>query len=335
MINKIQPENKFLKQQGTINLQVNLPHVNRDLVKFITQTHKLVYGNLHEKLFDKKFQELKTNFLQNQLTDINSTKIDLVQPASFNLHMIRVALNQQWRWPAVATELANGLHFSAGNSRILASGISKNNPCESLKFLILQNSDSALDKFLSNPVEITNDQVLHELLGLTYNTDVCDYEITLGVEQIVDGGAIKYTLTTLYDGNTEHHFYAGTESLAKYHAWIGKYSSTPKIKVYTNWPELIVDTSTQWNIELAGPSQQVKNELFKLGHVENFLRNHPDNFVKNNEHGLFVFAPRRIDIGELLCWVDLEYNAWIDQDINFALYRDASEYSTRLIRIST
>lgn len=330
----VQPENKFFKQQGTINLQVNLPHVNEDLVKFVTQTSRLFYGNLHKDLFNKKFQELKRNFLTNQLTNISSTDIDVTQPSSFNLHMIRIALNQSWCWPAMATELSTGLHFSSGNSRLLASGISKDMLHKSLKFLILQNNNSAPDKFLSNSVEITNDQILHEVLGLTYNTGVCDTELTFSIDQIVDCNQIKNTLSTLYDGNTEHHFHAGAELLAKFHAWIWKYSTTPRIKIYTNWPELIVDTSSLWKIDIAGPSCQVKDSIFKLGYIENFIRNHASTFIHPNEHALFVTAPRRIDIGELLCWVDLDYSVWVDQNIDFALFRPSPQYNTRFIRIS-
>jgi hypothetical protein len=335
MTGLVQPENKFLKQQGTITLQVSLPHVNKDLVKFITQTGRLFYGNLHKDLFDKKFQELKNNFLTNQLTNISSTAIDTVQPSSFNLHMIRVALNQRWRWPALATELTNGLHFSAGNSRILASGISKDRPDESLKFLILQNTSTPSDKFLVDPIEITNDQQLHEVLGLIYDTGVCDSELTVAVEQIVDADQIKYSLVTLYDGNTEHHFHAGSEMLANYHAWVWKYSSRPRIKIYTDWPELVVDSSKQWSVDIAGPSHLKKDSNFKLGHIENFIRNQASTFIQTDEHALFVTAPRLIDLGEFLCWVDLEYNVWIDQNTDFTLFRSAEHYNTRLIRIST
>jgi hypothetical protein len=335
MISIVQPENKFLKQQGTITLQVSLPHVNNDLVKFITQTGRLFYGNLHKDLFDKKFKELKNNFLTNQLTNVSSTAIDTLQPSSFNLHMIRVALNQSWRWPALITELANGLHFSAGNSRILASGISKDHPDESLKFLILQNANSPPDKFLNNPIEITNDQTLHSVLGLIYDTGVCDSELTVAVDQILDADQIKYSLVTLYDGNTEHHFHAGAELLANYHAWIWKYGLSPKLKIYTNWPELIVDTSKQWAMNIEGLSHRIKDSNFKLGHIENFIRNQANTFIQPNEHALFVTAPRRIDVGELLCWVDLDHNVWIDQNADFALFRSSTEYNTRLIRIST
>ena len=107
------------------------------------------------------------------------------------------------------------------------------------------------------------------------------------------------------------------------------------LKIYTNWPELITDTSNQWKSTVVGPSRHVKDNLFKLGHMENFLRLYASELISNVDHGLFINTPKSLDIGELLCWVDLDHNAWIDQNIDFALYRNSPQYSTRIIRTST
>ena len=334
MITIAQPENKFFKQKGTITLQFSAPHIKNDLVKFITQNSKLYFGNLHKSVFDINFQKLKKHYFQNQLTQITSTSIDTVQPSAFNLYMTRLAANQQWRWPAMATELRQGLYFSAGNSRLLASGISKANPHDCLKVLILQKTTTPADYFLNNPIEITNDQLLHQVLGLNYTHNVCDSEIVFGVEQIIDQDQIKFSLTTIYDGNTEHHYYAGAEHLAKYHGWLWKYGKNPVLNIYTNWPSMISDSSGQWNINFSGPSSHTKTENFKLGHLEAWLTNEANKTILQKEHGLYITSPRPLDVANLLCWVDLDYNCWIDQNLDFALFRNDTQYNTRLIHIN-
>jgi len=334
MSNIVQPENKFFKQQGAIELQFSMPHIKKDLVKFITQNSKLYFGNLHKSVFDNKFQQLKQQFFQNQLTQVDSILTDTVQPASFNLYMTQLALTQQWRWPAMVTELDQGLHFSAGNSRLLASGISKINPHDCLKFLVLQKTTTPADCFLNNPIEITNDQLLHQVLGLNYTQNVCDSELVFGVEQILDQNHIKFMLTTMYDGNKDYHYYAGAEHLAKYHGWLWKYGKRPRLKIYTNWPSMISDSSRQWNINFSGPSTHTKTDNFKLGHLESFLINGANNTISQKEHGLYITSPRPIDIANLLCWVDLDYNCWIDQNLDFVLFRNDVQYNTRLIHIN-
>jgi hypothetical protein len=155
-----------------------------------------------------------------------------------------------------------------------------------------------------------------------------------GVEQIIDQDQIKFCLTTIYDGNIDYHFHAGTEQLAKYHAWLWKYGKNPLLNIYTNWPSMISDSSGIWNINFSGASFNTKTSDFKLGHLENFLRNSVDNTFSQKEHRLYVTSSRPIDVGCLLCWVDLDYNCWIDQNLDFALFRNDTQYNTRLIHIN-
>jgi hypothetical protein len=248
--------------------------------------------------------------------------------------MTKLTTTQSWHWPAMATELGQGLHFGSGNSRLLASGISKENPHDCLKVLVLQKTTTPADQFLSNPIEITNDQLLHQVLGLNYTQDVCDAELVFGIEQIIDQGQIKFSLTTMYDCNTDYHFYAGMEQLAKYHGWLWKYGKNPVLNIYTNWPSMISDSSGQWNINFSGPSSHTKTENFKLGHLEAWLTNEANKTILQKEHGLYITSPRPLDVANLLCWVDLDYNCWIDQNLDFALFRNDTQYNTRLIHIN-
>jgi hypothetical protein len=330
----VQPFNSLRIQTGSVNFQFEIPYTH-SLVDFLNQTGYLYYGHLHSKLFDDFFQKIKNNFLNNQLLNISSCNIDCVQPAMFNLHMIRTAQQQTWRWPALATELNEGLSISGGNSRILATAIIKENPSNQLNFLIFQPHNRAPDKFLSDPVQVVSDEHLHQLLNLPYSSGTTDPEIELSVELVQQHNhSLALKLRSIYDGNSEHHFYAGAELLANFHGWLQCYGPKPQLDVYTNWPELIYDSTNFWNISHVGPSQLSKNEHFRLGTLELFARHNAPEINVDNQHALFVNAPRRFDIGEILCWMDLHHNCWIDRDLDFMLYRSNHEYVTRFIDLS-
>jgi predicted restriction endonuclease len=130
----------------------------------------------------------------------------------------------------------------------------------------------------------------------------------------------------MYDGNNVHHYQAGMEYLEDLLSWKDVYGPKPTLKVHTDWPEKIVDSQQAWNVVHAGPSPDIKIR-------ETMLCNQFNNSAVP-EHVFYVTTPRRLDVTELLSWVNLKSTSYISVNWEFALITPGKEYRSYLFDLS-
>lgn len=319
------PNSNIVHQHGKISTVLSLPTFRQSIVEFINSFGQLYYGTMQSELFYKLIRQTKQQFLRD-LKNIQT--INNEQPVGFKLHLCRIAVNESWRLPALINQSESNLQWKTGQGRFLATGMCLPEPHTKLKFLLLQDKNTQPNYFLQDPKPITTDQELHEILNLPAGDGNVEMEF-----QLEQHGS-QLMLASLYNGDQLHHYDAGTMYLDRFKAWQQTYGTQPTLHIYTNWPELIVDSANVWSIKHQGPSPVTKTENFRIGYLERQMFDQVGNPTHGQDHVLYVADSRPIDVSDLLCWVDLTHSAYINANAQFALFRPNKKYVTTLIDVS-
>lgn len=323
----------LIVQSGHISCKIEIPSLEQGIVPFLNQFGQLYHGcftaSEFAKIYNTKKQRL-INDLQiiNQLEDAGKR-----QAMGFWLFMCRIAQTESWKWPGLAIRMNHELHIETGNSRFLATGLCKADPCQQISFLILEDIGVVPD-YLIAPEKITTDDQLHRVFGqLPAANDAVGAHVRFLVKIITDGKKPRIFLQHVDEGSKYMHRQAGQEELDNFVAWITHYGPQPTLSVYTDFPELISNTGNFWKINHVGAIPFPTHIMTKPGHLEN----HVKQFSEDNklpDHSLFITGPRHIDVGEFAFWMTLEHTTFLDTDYQFVLYRQDSTFKTTPVTLS-
>jgi hypothetical protein len=291
----------------------------------------LYYGTINKKYFNQLFQEKKQKFL----TDLNSSIIN--RDLEFQLQMSRVALTDNWKWPAFVNMVQENSQpeWATGGSRILASGLCKQNPEQTITVLFFDQVGTSVDRWIDTPVEITSDKQLHQVLGVNYTQSQSpSIQISAILRQV--HAHTRLFLHGIFDeelaGQQNSQELVELELLNNLRQWQAN-NPRPRLEIYTDWPELIVDSQGVWERHIVGTISQFKNVLFNPGHLERLAKNNSEENTAS--YVLYVKNPRAIDLSEFLVWLDTTHTAFIDQNWDFLLYQSAPTYQSRMISFSS
>lgn len=320
-------------QTGSIALRITVEDFGKhNLLPLLNVFGKLYYGTVNKKYFAQLFQEKKKQFLEQLKTPTTATE----KFSDFRLRMSRLALTDEWKWPACVNIVYNEPEWATGGGRILASGLCKKNPEQSLKVLCFDQNNTDVGQWLENPVEITTDQQLHKVLKVPYTpTQSLVIQLSAILKQIGERtclflhGVIDEELAG-YQNSQESSELA---VLKKLQQWQTTYPN-PQLEIYTDWPELISDSLHMWNYRIVGNISQFAHQLYNPGHLERLaMTEHEES--NGRTHVLYIKNPRPIDLSEFLIWVDLDHTTFIDCDWNFVLYQHDTLYKARMISFSS
>jgi hypothetical protein len=318
----------LMQRHGNIVATIEFPCIKHDLLRYINQHGKLYCGTLISSEFQKIFNHDKTHILSVLKSIKNRNEITPdIQRVWFHLHLIRECIKNSWRWPAIANEINEKLYFYTGLGRLISTGMCQPDPWKKLNVLLYcPNDASATHQLFENLQPITDIDALHQILKLNYSTEIdpnSEPELHLSFRHEHNHSLV---LTQMYDGNQTHHYHAGQDYLEDLLAWKDIYGLKPTLKLYTDWPEKIVDSQQAWNIIHAGPSPDIKIR-------ENFLFNQFNNLAES-DHVFYVTTPRRLDVTELLGWINLKSTSYISVNWEFALITPGKEYRSYLFDLS-
>jgi hypothetical protein len=286
------------------------------MVDFINQHGQLWVGFLNKDDFTKKFSQLHQNFLYN-LKYLDRIEIEKHDSIKFQYNLIRNSVTQQWWSPVFLNNLDN---WTTGNSRLLATGITKHNPWQHLKILLISKSMPTELELLT---EINTDQELKQ-----HFIQPAGYQVLLGFSKNTQEELQPAIFRKdLYEKNKT---IKTTNFFEDYVAWRKIYKN-PTLKIHTNWPELIKDSQNIWNIEHVGPS--LRSDILSKAYVEKFSRQFYEDKV--TEHRLIVNDPVKLDVSNFLYFADLTHTNYIDNDWKFLFFRPGStEYKNTFISIT-
>ena len=331
-------------QSGKIKLTINFPSLACGIMPFINQFGKLWTGILTQNCFENKFRYERISFLNN-LKSLSETSQYILQKeknynhwfdwksTAFYMWMCRVAQKESWQWPV----LSHGpTQWTSGTSRLIATGITKLTPWEHLPILHFGKSTPDIT-YLNVQTEIQSDEMLHTLFHVefddTQNTQ--DARVNWSISLRPDN-----TIDMAYINNGVGHEDVTTETIKiwdNYFQWRSLYNF-PKIKIYTNWPKQIHNVFNAWDVVEVMSSQHIIDEIQgfggRTGRLERFASEEHKNPKETVDHVLYVIDPRPIELGDLLVWMDMEHNAYIESTWKFLLYRKADIYKTTYIDTS-
>jgi hypothetical protein len=316
--------NVLTERHGNILSTIEIPCIKHNLLTYINHYGSLYSGTLIPTEFQKTINSDKSYTLS-VLKQINNSNeiIPDIQRVWFYLHMVRECIKHPWRWPAIANEIDGKLYFYTGLGRLLATGMCQPEPWTMVNVLLFcPNNISNTHKLFENLQRIETDSQLHQTLNLEYSADYNPYinpELHLKFQH---DDSNRLILKQMYDGNSNHHYDAGKEYLNELIECNHVHRDRPTLKVYTDWPEKIFDSQQAWNIVHSGAS--LGNKI-----KENLLYNQ-FNDLDSNDHIFYVTTPRKIDVSELLSWVNLKSTSYISINWEFALITPGKEYRSFL-----
>lgn len=335
----------MLCQVGSLGVNFTFSGLSDGIVKMIEQFgSKLYYGYPHKDIFLYHWYSHKRHQLIQTLNkfDPNDTTVSRGQMDDIGLylHMARIAQSQQWKYPSFITRLPNGgLDQTTGGTRAFAIGLTKPEPWKHFPILMLEHFDKDINTILDSPIHITTDQQLTEVLGGSYDKEIWDPTIRLVIEiNKSHAGGSSYCLLKHVDdfSNTNNNVYYGREYFEKFKQWKLQNLTRPKLKIYTNYPECIRDINGVWDWEIAGDTGNFESLMGeKVGWVENLVRNYHNNEkTNNNEYVFWLIKNRKIDLGDLLPWMDCDHTTYISSGYQFACYRPDTTFNTTFVDVS-
>jgi hypothetical protein len=329
--------NSIKVQSGELLFVLTFDCLEQGVVPFIQQFGNLYYGHLNFFAFKQIYNDLKTNLVK-KLIDIDQiTDTPLIETVEFGLHMCQtVGRPPTWHYPATVSRWNHELRWNTGKNRLLATGITGiKNPHTYLKILCLEQADKNINDFLDCPTHITSDRQLNEIFDLNYDNNR-SHRLMLNTRLLKDTTGHSLWLEIVSDGTKYNTKNSGNIALSKYQSWLKKYGRRPSLHVYTDWPELLCNNQNVWNVVHAGPSCLKPDE--KPGRLERQLKgavfdnSHP--FAEIYPHTLFVVEPNKLDLAELLFYINLDDTLYIGNDYKYLLYRPDTHYKSCFITTS-
>jgi hypothetical protein len=175
---------------------------------------------------------------------------------------------------------------------------------------------------------IENDQQLNEVLGGQIDEIYTNSKFYLDIKilSVKDQKIPKLE----YIGNGNEYLPSpsvGLGWLKNYHNWQKNYCTNPGISIYTDWPELITDSTNFWNCKIVGPSFSnsfgFERPVYEYHHCPNL----------DTEHVLWVRHPRKIDLSDFLFWINMHQSTYIEEfTYDFILYRKHPQYLSSFVR---
>jgi len=327
---------RITARSGKIKYDIVFESLEKGLVPFLSSYGDLYYGKFSVEFFTTRFKINRRLFLQNLISAPQLTDWDqfALFSSAFYLHMCRVCQTESWIWPSLCFREGDKITQTSGLSRMVATGICKPEPWQHLNVLFLENKGQSPDTVIADYEKITTDEQLHRVLNAEFSNEFFQVPgVSIGIT-VNSQNCVKLN----YVNNGQDHTPVNdtTRGLwANLVAWHQKYGRQPKLKIYTDWPDLIQDSENFWDIELAGPSKPIHEKIFFPGHIERAIRELHESNPAPHEHVVHIVKPVKLDVTELLCWLDLEHTTFIDSNHKFIVYRPDAQYKNTYIDLSS
>jgi hypothetical protein len=300
----------------------NPPSITDTLKNYGTD---LYHGYLDPSVFTQYARAQKENLLrlllQKNLTADDQSMLE------FSLNLMHESTQVKWQYPALFNSFDGiNLEIETGRNRIFASFMTHQDSWNEVPILIA--STGVPGESLMKQTLIENDQQLNEVLGGNV-TDMWrrpKFCLDIKILSVKDQKILKLE----YIGNGYQYSpnsAVGLEKLRHYHDWQENYCTNPGISIYTNWPELITDSTNFWNYKIVGPSPAA-TDGFEQPVYE--YHNSPN---LDTEHVLWVRHPRKIDLSDFLFWINMHQSTYIEEFTHdFILYRKHPQYLSSFVR---
>ena len=317
---------------------------NLGITGILSLASNLYTGFLTRDEFEQSFHEAKRDAVNLVLqltwpTEQHETDLSIKKKyLDFKLKFLHIALEEAWRLPCLVVKRQDKLTWHTGSNRILATGISKIGLEQELLVLCTDFDREYPNNKIVKQTDITQDSQLAELFGVPfyrYNqkdaaTESTNCQIYLQWDGL-PGPCLHYVdpagrdffdwqdhTETVYANNT-------VEALSK----IGR---GKKIKVWADSPDQVYDSSLVFDLEYQGPSPVFEKPAEISTLVYHNCMFDPEE--TRDDCRIYLTQGVTLDLAELLLWLDLEHNIYIDRHFRFAFMLDSRKNSQKTISAS-
>ena len=281
-----------------------MPEAVEGVVPYINQFSKLWVGTVQPEFFKKTFFNLKCQVL-NWIADLPSIQDNDNYRIGHKLDLCHQALQSQWHDPVTATVVDNDIFWESGQSRIIAGGLCWSTPWLQHRLLVLSQKKNILDHWLVDPVEISSDTELEQLLGTdTVNTISTRFDVDHLQRLSLRIGSISKN-TPKKDSDRDL-----SQKVQNLREWVKSNPRGTQLDVYTDRPDLITDSIGYWNIRYPSTSNDTNYKFY----VQD--QNQP------------------VDVAELLFWMDNEHTEFVSNDNKFILEKPSTYCKTKIVGLS-
>lgn len=331
-------------QSSKIQFQLLMPRLSNGIIPWLNQFGTLYYGTVQQDIYCTNVLNLKVGSIRHlinaeqlerdrnglplsQLKETDYLKFYKIQSTAFFMHMMRTALVEAWHWPAMLSWRNNSLVWENGNSRCVATGVTRRDPWQHQTFLYFQPAGvdyNPLDNH--NRTAIADDCHLHEVLNLNYQFEF-HQPVECNIGMSLDNGDIY--LNWIHNGieDYDNNHLREEAAWSNFLDWRSTHPQRPHMTVITNTPELITDPEHAWTVSVINDTQ-TDDSLSLLAFREH---NRPSS---RTDHTLWYRGTDPIDLGDLLFWMDMKHSAFIDINRQFMLYRKHPEFVSCDISVS-
>lgn len=323
-------KNVLCSWSDTIKLRVEFPELEKGIVPLINTFGQLYWGYLSpeytQQIYTQKKRQLLDTLLSWQQVEYDSP--DILPHLWFMLDFIRRPLPEQWDFPCLLVKNQADVQWQTGGTRIMVSGMLHRDPAQHLTALVVDSNNSGVKDLLTSAVALQTDQ---DLLEHVPTTD----HLRLTATVTTQNNCPQLSLTAVDQGHRfDDHNHLGAQYYKEFKAWHQQHRQKTLIKIYTDWPELIYDSSSLWTAEVVGSVTDMKKQITLPGNLERVVFHHHFFDRSDSEYTMWIVEPRAVDLAELAFWLNLDHSTFIDRDWNFAVYRKSSQYLSTFISLS-
>jgi len=322
---------RTVDEKGTflsdLKLEVGGPDVRQGIMHYIQKFGVLYHAKVSKDHWLRKFDESLHQLVMRML-DLPQ-EADLLHDIDFKLSLIDQSRHlQRWRFPGVIEMHHQQVFWIVGYSRLLAAGVCWPDPWEKMDFVIfVADARDFLSYDLKDVTVIKDDQQLRKLLG---SGDDSDLSTTIWATFIPEETSVRFRILGI--GTPPQP--AKEMPLIYVEKWLNWRSQYPDNQIEIQCfaaPNTVIDTSGLWRIVDAGPSPNDLNYPSNMsGRIYNQKRS---NLGPPGIFHLYHFAEHRINLAEILLWVDTEHSVFHTDDWS-TIFVQNGEFNCRPMRIS-
>ena len=116
--------------------------------------------------------------------------------------------------------------------------------------------------------------------------------------------------------------------------WMQQHPVGSRIDVYTDYPEKIIDSIGYWSVNHVGPSLTFE----KKSDIDRYLYNKESQTLNSclATHEFYVQdSCDKVDLSELLFWVDPRFNNLYTDDFHYCLHKKSTRHAAKFIGLSS
>jgi len=311
--------------QSDLLLEINSVDPCNGIVNYIKHFGEIYRIHLDQAIWSQKFNKCLHQLTSDMLTVQQDQCVQ--NDIEFKLNLINQARNlQHWRFPGVMESRNHDLVLVNGHSRLLAAGISWADAWEKMDFIVFVPKGSSIPAHGVRDITIIHDDAQ---LRTMLHPDSSDEPATVWAQFYTVQDLIQFRILGIGQKVCQptdvNHDY-----LHRWLEWRSRYQGSQlEIQCFAGF-NTVIDSSGLWQIVLEGPPPQ---HLPYYSNMTVRIHNEKKQDTQTKKFQLYHFGTSRIDLAEVLLWLDTDYSVFHTDDWS-TIFVQPGEFKCQSMSIS-